>query len=59
MLEFIVLGQVPGTHLIITFNWVLIVAAFALFGVEIYRISQRRKHAKHSNPVNQINEIAL
>lgn len=32
MLEFIVLGYVPGTHFQITFSWV-VTAALVLFGV--------------------------
>lgn len=30
MLRFIVLGEIPGTHLVITFTWVLALAAILL-----------------------------
>ena len=43
MLEFIVLGQIPGTSLTITFNWVLLLVATALMIYDIRHIVQRRK----------------
>ncbi len=46
MLELIVLGQVPGTNLVITFNWVLIIAASLFIGYEAYHFINRRKNAK-------------
>lgn len=35
MLEFIVLGNVPGTHFNITFSWILALAAVFLIVLEI------------------------
>jgi len=35
MLEFIVLGNVPGTHFTITYSWVLILAAIFLMVLEL------------------------
>lgn len=42
MLEFIVLGEIPGTNLYITFSQVLIIAAILLIASEL-RIQLQRK----------------
>lgn len=42
MLEFIVLGEIPGTNLYITFSQVLIIAAILLIASEL-RIRLQRK----------------
>jgi len=55
MLEFIVLGQIPGTGLVITFPWMVtlitVIAGAALL---------RREH-KHHNPTRQtsVEELAI
>jgi hypothetical protein len=36
MLEFIVLGIIPGTHVQITFSWVLLMTALGLIAYEFY-----------------------
>ena len=36
MMEFIVLGQVPGTHMIITFSWVLLAALAGVLSLNYY-----------------------
>lgn len=43
MLEFIVLGEIPGTNLYITFSQVLIIAAVLLIASEL-RIRLQRKN---------------
>lgn len=43
MLEFIVLGQVPGTHIQITFTWFLFAALIGLVVVD-----QRMKKFAHA-----------
>lgn len=35
MLNFIVLGLIPGTHLQITFSWIMLVAALVLMYIEL------------------------
>lgn len=57
MLEFIVLGQIPGTSVQITFAQVLIVAS-ALLLVSEYRIVLQRKSSL-KNEQNLITKIAL
>jgi hypothetical protein len=44
MLRFIVLGEIPGTHLVMTFYWVLILAA------TIFVIGELT-HALHKNKI--------
>lgn len=39
MLEFIVLGQIPGTSVQITISWVVVILACVLIGTE-YRMLQ-------------------
>lgn len=43
MLEFIVLGQIPGTHIQITFAWCLIVSLILLIWVDL-RIHRGHRH---------------
>lgn len=48
MLNFIVLGQVPGTHIQLTFLQVLCFAAgFLMILVGLHAISERRKLLKY------------
>jgi hypothetical protein len=42
MLQFIVLGQVPGTHIQITYRWLLL--ASVLFGVAIFVLFRMWQH---------------
>lgn len=46
MLRFIVLGEIPGTHLVITFTWVLVLAAvfFTTWEIAIIVVRYRRQH---------------
>jgi len=57
MLVFIVLGQIPGTSVQITFAQVLIVASALLLASE-YRIVLQRK-SNQKNEQNFITKIAL
>lgn len=52
MLEFIVLGNVPGTHFNITFSWVLGVAAVFLMALEV------RHHRQYALKVQAAEAIA-
>lgn len=45
MLEFIVLGLIPGTQVQLTFNGVLLITAILLTAVELYFLYQRHKFA--------------
>ncbi len=55
MLEFIILGQVPGTSVQITFNWVLSAALVMLtFGHLAYRIKRSTKTDDNSDYFDQI-----
>lgn len=54
MLQFIVLGMIPGTHIQVTFDWVLLIVALASLAV-VWRLESARlikwlnAHSKHSN----------
>lgn len=48
MLEFIVLGQIPGTGFVITFSWV-VAAATVLGGISLLRYEHR-----HQNILQQV-----
>lgn len=57
MLEFIVLGNVPGTSFQITFNWVLIISGI-LVGVPVLQamIKQTYRMLKHTKiPAEETN----
>lgn len=57
MLEFIVLGQIPGTHIIITFQWAVILAVLLTCAVVMRRV---KKHNLDHTAVSQhIAEITL
>ena len=46
MLQLIVLGLIPGTHLQITYAWVvglLVVIGFVVWGIEIIRVKSRQR----------------
>lgn len=55
MLEFIVSGQIPGTHIQITFKAVLIAAAVLLGAAEV--ILGLKLHLKISESKNQANKV--
>ena len=57
MLEFIVLGQIPGTTIQITFAQVLILGSTLLVASELRIVAQRRGLLKLA--ARFINEIAL
>jgi len=55
MLEFIVLGQVPGTGIVLTFSWV-VAASTVLVGVSLlYAVRSHRNFT----PLLNIEDIAL
>lgn len=55
MLEFLVLGQVPGTHFQITFAWYL----FFALGLMSYLLHKVKKsqHSVHSKTKNQLKTL--
>lgn len=53
MLEFIVLGQIPGTHFQITFAWFALGLLAGLIWVD-YKIHRSHKHAGRSRKVEVI-----
>ena len=55
MLEFIVLGQIPGTRLVITFQWVVVMATLAA-GYAALHVAH--KHQVTISPLS-IEEITL
>ena len=55
MLEFIVLGQVPGTRFVITFSWFLVIAIVAI-GASTFH--HKYKHSLHDNQAG-LEEISL
>ena len=57
MFEFIVSGHVPGTHLQITFNWVVILVPLLVATSQFYYAI--RRHAKTMTPTKQISDIAI
>lgn len=48
MLEFIVLGQIPGTTIFLTFSWILIITASVLTYFEFKLWAKRRGHASEN-----------
>lgn len=55
MLEFIVLGQIPGTSIRISFNEVLIIGGSLLVGIEVYRIIQRKRKFTSNSSIKEVN----
>lgn len=55
MLNFIVSGQIPGTPIVLTFQWVLAIASLAL-GVVIAR---QITHQNRRNSVVDVEEVTL
>lgn len=45
MLRFIVLGEIPGTDLVMTFYWVLILAAILFACIELSILFHKHKQA--------------
>ena len=55
MLEFIVLGQVPGTNIVVTYSWVLAIGTM-IVGFSMFQ----RTHKLHNHSQTQnIDEITL
>lgn len=54
MLEFIILGQVPGTNVVITYSWVLAVGT-VMVGASILK----RTHNQHDHHSHNIEDITL
>lgn len=50
MLEFLVLGQVPGTHIQITFAWYL----FAALGLLSYTVHKIKKVQANKKDIKQL-----
>lgn len=57
MLEFVVLGEIPGTSFQITFTQVLLVAAFLLVASELRLVAQRKNLFKSAQGL--INRISF
>jgi hypothetical protein len=42
MLEFIVLGEIPGTNIVLNFSWIVVIATLAVsVGIIKYEYTQR------------------
>lgn len=55
MLEFIVLGQIPGTDIVITFSWAVAVATVVVGTSLLYRI-----HSQHNiSKLVELEEITI
>lgn len=54
MLRFIVLGEIPGTHFVITFSWVLVATLLLLSAGELSVIFARTKTTTKSNRSTQL-----
>lgn len=55
MLEFIVLGQIPGTHFVLTFSWIV---AFAVIGAGATLIRREYRHRELIQQI-EIEELAI
>lgn len=53
MLEFIVLGQIPGTSIVITFHWVLVMSILFASVVYVGYIHKRREQL-HASAIEEI-----
>ncbi len=58
MLEFIVLGQIPGTSLVVTFSWVLVATLLITFSLPFVFI-QRHRLRKLIRQIRHINDVAI
>ncbi len=54
MMEFMVLGEIPGTNLVITFNWLLVMTAVALVAYDATRIMIRKKQTPNQETDKKI-----
>ncbi len=43
MIEFIVLGRIPGTEMYITFNWLIVLIVCGLFMYDLRRVLSRKQ----------------
>lgn len=55
MLEFIVLGQIPGTNLVITFSWAVAIATVVAGMSLLYRIHNQH----HIDKLVELEEITI
>ena len=53
MLEFIVLGEVPGTQVVITYQWALILALAFTGAAFLKSISKRQRNDSHQESVDE------
>ncbi len=54
MLEFIVLGEVPGTHIVITFQWALSIASL-LIGIALAKsFGKKYRTTETQLPIEEI-----
>lgn len=56
MLEFIVLGKLPGTSIVITYNWLIIIFAGVLLYLDIQHI-KKRKNTETSNSKKEVTKL--
>lgn len=49
MLQFIVLGEIPGTQFVMTFSWILAIVGVLLLCGEISIMASRNKQQKKSD----------
>lgn len=54
MLEFIVLGEVPGTHIVITYQWALLLAVTFLSFTVVKSLGKRNRSEQQQLPVDEI-----
>lgn len=57
MLDFFVLGEIPGTNMVLTFSWVVIVGVVLLgFGEATVLYARRKKPTEEQNTTPQLAE---
>lgn len=54
MLEFIVLGEVPGTHIVITFQWALLLAVIFLGFTFVKNFGKKYRDNQQRLPVDEV-----
>lgn len=61
MLEFIVLGKLPGSSIVITFNWLVIIAAGILLYFDIQHIKKRKstETTKSKKKATKLKDVEL
>lgn len=59
MLDFIVLGQIPGTDIYLSFRYILVIIAIIIFGALLFwLVSALRNQKKHVQTVNPSTETS-